>query len=200
MDFLGEKVKILRKKKNLTLQQLSEMTNLSTGYLSQFERGKTTIAIEYLQRIAKAFNVPLEHLIKEELDQSSVDPIVRSYAQETIQIFNHNVYKSLSSNPREMDMLPKIIEMLPQMNRSSESMEEYGHNGEEFVYVLEGILTMHLDNKKYHMYPGDSIHYKSDINHNWENETDRIVKFIAVHTPCDMDLDTLEQIYDEDHY
>ncbi|MEG0367426.1 MAG: cupin domain-containing protein, partial [Coprobacillus sp.] len=110
------------------------------------------------------------------------------------------VYKSLSHNPRDMDMLPKIIEMLPQMNRSQESIEEYGHNGEEFVYVLDGILTLHLDGKTYHMYPGDSIHYKSNINHNWENETDRIVKFIAVHTPCDMDLDTLEQIYDEDHY
>ena len=200
MDFLGEKVKILRKKKKMTLQQLSEKTDLSTGYLSQFERGKTTIAVEYLQRIAQVFDVPVEHLLKDEMADSEVDAIVRGYDQQIIRIFNHNVYKSLSANPRDMDMLPKLVEMLPQMNHTTEHLEEYGHNGEEFLYMLEGILTLHIEDKIHHLYPGDSIHFKSNLKHNWENETDRVVKFIAVHSPCDLDIDTLENVYDKKHY
>lgn len=200
MDFLGEKVKVLRKKKGMTLQQLSELTDLSTGYLSQFERGKTTIAVEYLKRIAEVFEVPLEHLLKEEMVQTDTESIVRSYDQQIIRIFNHNVYKSLSSNPSGMDMLPKLVEMLPQMQKSTEHMEEYGHNGEEFLYILEGILTLHIEDKTMYLYPHDSIHFKSDLLHNWENETNHIVKFIAVHSPCDLDLDTLESIYDKKHY
>lgn len=196
MESLGVKVKALRKKKNMTLSELSEITNLSTGYLSQFERGKTTIAIEYLQKIAEAFDVPVEHLLKQEMVND--DPIVRSYQQETIRIFNNNVYKSLSKAPRDMDMMPKLVEILPQLHRSQEPMENYGHVGEEFLYVIEGILTLHLDKEVHHLYPGDAIHFKSDLAHNWENETDRVVRFVAVHCPCDLDLDTLERLYHED--
>lgn len=196
MESLGVKVKALRKKKKMTLSELSVITNLSTGYLSQFERGKTTIAIEYLQKIANAFDVPIEHLLKQEMVFD--DPVVRSYNQETIRIFNNNVYKSLSKAPKGMDMMPKIVEVLPQMQRSDEPMENYSHIGEEFLYVLDGILTLHMEKETYHLYPGDAVHFASDTPHNWENETDRVVRFVAVHCPCDLDLDTLERLYHKD--
>ena len=50
---IGGKVQSRRKEQNITLKELSERTGLSTGFLSQFERGMTTIAIDSLQNIAK---------------------------------------------------------------------------------------------------------------------------------------------------
>ena len=60
---IGGKVKELRRTQNLTLRDLSDKTGLSIGFLSQFERGLTTIAVDSLQEIAKALDVPLSTLL-----------------------------------------------------------------------------------------------------------------------------------------
>ena len=54
---IGEKIKALRTSQNLTLKQLGEMTNLSTGFLSQMERGLSSIAIDTLETIAGVLGV-----------------------------------------------------------------------------------------------------------------------------------------------
>lgn len=56
---IGEKIKALRTSQNLTLKQLGEMTNLSTGFLSQMERGLSSIAIDTLETIAGVLGVSL---------------------------------------------------------------------------------------------------------------------------------------------
>ena len=65
--------------------------------------------------------------------------------------------------------------------------EEYELNkvyeGEEFIYVLEGILTVYLDGSEYCLNPGDSIQIHSQTPHDWVNNTNRVVKILTVHTP-----------------
>ncbi|MDN6615831.1 MAG: helix-turn-helix domain-containing protein, partial [Enterococcus sp.] len=63
---IGEKVKNLRNERGMTLKQLSEATGLSTGFLSQFERGITTIAVEHLATIAALFKVKINYFFEEE--------------------------------------------------------------------------------------------------------------------------------------
>ena len=57
---IGGKVQSRRKEQNITLKELSERTGLSTGFLSQFERGMTTIAIDSLQNIAKVLDMDMD--------------------------------------------------------------------------------------------------------------------------------------------
>ncbi|NLB10141.1 MAG: helix-turn-helix transcriptional regulator, partial [Clostridiaceae bacterium] len=75
---IGQRIKIMRKAKNLTLKQLSEMTDLSSGFLSQFERGMTNIAIDSLNRIAVALGVPLDSLLKLQRTEPAGIKVVRS--------------------------------------------------------------------------------------------------------------------------
>lgn len=177
---IGEKVKRLRNEKGMTLKQLSEATGLSTGFLSQFERGITTIAVEHLSTIADLFNVKINYFFEEEPES---EPIVRGYDQPVIHKLNNMIYKQLSRSPKDKKIAPKMIEIMPHEKR--ELPTTYPHQGEEFVYVLEGILSLVIEEKTYQLYPGDSAHYFSTINHNWDNETNNIVKFIVVHHPND---------------
>ena len=71
---IGEKVKNLRNEQGMTLKQLSEATGLSTGFLSQFERGITTIAVEHLSSIADLFKVRINYFFEEEPE---IEQIVR---------------------------------------------------------------------------------------------------------------------------
>lgn len=173
---IGEKVKALRQEKGMTLKDLSQKTSLSTGFLSQFERGITTIAVEHLATLATVLDVNINYFF----DDQPKEPIVRSYNQKFLHKLNETVYKSLSPQPEGKLLSPKLVELLPR-NRK-EDVQTYNHHGEEFVYVLEGILTLLIEDQTYHVYPGDSAHYLSTLDHNWTNETNSVVKLVVVHT------------------
>ena len=62
-EAIGAKVKQLRMDKNLTLKQLSEASGLSIGFLSQFERGLSSIALDSLEKLAEIMEVSLFDLL-----------------------------------------------------------------------------------------------------------------------------------------
>ncbi len=112
-------------------------------------------------------------------------------------MLNSSIYRSLSSDLRGKAILPRLVEILPSSSdpetreaqkplNGGENLEAFAHGGEEFLYVLEGVLTLMLGDSSHALYPGDSAHYKSDLPHNWANHTARNVKFIAVNVPNDL--------------
>lgn len=181
MESIGESVKKLRKDRGYTLKDISKQANLSIGYLSQFERGITTIAVDQLAKIAGILGVSINYFFDTTATREEV--VTRSYDQTILRIINQNIYKSLSTSPEDKGMMPKLVEMLPSAN--SELVTAAPHEGEEFIYVLEGILTLIIDGTEQQLYPGDSAHYASSRPHNWGNYSNKMVKFIAVHTPSD---------------
>lgn len=54
------------------------------------------------------------------------------------------------------------------------------HSGEEFIYVLDGVLTIKFDEESIDIHPGESIHMKSSVPHNWMNFTEQTVTFVHV--------------------
>ena len=61
LDQLGKRIKEQRLKKEMTLKNLSDATGLSTGFISQLERGLTTVAVDSLQKLSKALEVNLNY-------------------------------------------------------------------------------------------------------------------------------------------
>ena len=80
-------------------------------------------------------------------------------------------------------MLPRVFTLLPLDSGQEDDIELYCHEGEEFVYVLEGVVTFFLENSRYLLYPGDSIHISSTQRHNWANHTSRNAKILTINTP-----------------
>lgn len=179
-DDVGKKIKDLRNSRNLTLKELSSETDLSIGFLSQLERGLTTVAIDSLDKIAKALQVNLSYFLEEKA--SNRMPVLKEYENEVFQIVNNQfIHYHLTNDGKGKNLLPRLIKILP--TKSEEEVTVYQHEGEEFVYVLEGILTLFIDNQRYELYPGDSAHYESTVVHNWANYTNKMVKILTVHTP-----------------
>lgn len=179
---IGLKIKELRTQKKFTLKHLSEQTNLSTGFLSQLERGMTSVAIDSLSKIAKALEVDLLDFFDFNNDNDTT-AITRSYEKKGTAINDEVIQYSLNKNPSSYEMLPMIQEIMPCIENEHEDIELYVHEGEEFIHVLEGILTLNLDGYEYNLYPGDSAHIKSILPHNWMNKTSRVVKILTVNTP-----------------
>ena len=177
---LGEKIKSLRNSRGMTLKTLSEKTNLSIGFLSQLERGLTTIAIDSLDSIAEALEVQLHHFF--DLPQRKMGCILRSFEREILQIEGSKyIHYSLSNSIEGKNMMPRLIEILP--GDYDEDPEPYQHEGEEFIFVQEGILTIYINDERNELYPGDSLHINSTTRHNWANHTNKVVKIITINSP-----------------
>lgn len=177
---IGSKIKELRQSKNLTLKDLSEKVNLSIGFLSQLERGLTNVAVDSLEKIAEALDIDLSYFFS--IPKTTNNVILRSYEREILQVNNSRfINYHLTNDLKNKSMVPRIVHILP--SNTQEEITNYTHEGEEFVYVLEGVLTLFLDNKTYELYPEDSVHIDSTIPHNWANYTSKMVKILAVNTP-----------------
>lgn len=179
---IGAKVKELRTQKKHTLKQLSEASGLSIGFLSQFERGISSIALDSLEKVAQVLEVPLSVLFEESGGLLSKDPVVHGVDLQPGKVSNQ-IYQYLLKRPgTEFAMLPRLFVLMPFENQE-ELPEMYTHDGEEFVYVLEGVVTFFLEAESYVLYPGDSIHIHSRQRHNWMNRTTRIARLLTVNTP-----------------
>jgi transcriptional regulator with XRE-family HTH domain len=179
---IGEKIKALRKHNKLTLKQLSELTGFSIGFLSQVERGISSIAIDSLAHVLKVFNIELSNFFQQEpLDAG--EGIMRSYEQRFFKSSPRIIESLLSYKVSEFNCLPRIYQLLPAEAEVAPPAESYIHEGEEILYILDGVLTLYLRGKVYSLFPGDCVQLHSSDPHNWENKTKCIVRFLQFNYP-----------------
>lgn len=179
---IGQKVKDLRTQKNLTLKEVSEATGISIGFLSQFERGMSTIAIDSLSKIAKTLEVDLGTFFTIKKGTHHSFDLIRGYEREVANVSEKFIQYNLVEDVTDTALLPRVFQVLPILDGEKE-MPMYSHEGNEFIYVLEGILTLQIEEKVMQLYPEDSVYIDSKYLHNWKNETSKMVKILTVNTP-----------------
>ena len=64
MKKIGERLRLLRQKHGLTLQQVADETGFALSYLSQLERDKVSISVDNLERLANYFEVHMVHFFR----------------------------------------------------------------------------------------------------------------------------------------
>ena len=177
---IGEKIRALRLENKMTLKELGQRTGLSLGYLSQLERGITDIATDLLAEVSQALGVDRSHFFPQ--PRQVARRILRSYEKEIFQIDSSRfIHYHLTNQHGSKTMLPRYIELLP--INSDEAIQPYCHDGEEFLYVLEGVLTLFIEHEQQELFPGDSAHYLSTTPHNWANYTSKMVRLLVVSSP-----------------
>lgn len=174
---IADKIRDLRKEKNLTLKDLSSKTGLSVSFLSQVENGSSSLAITSLKKIAEALDVNINYFFDV--------PEVHNFLVKTDE---ENMFKFEGSDSKFLRLsgdfpgrkLESMITIIPPEQKHGSN---FNHPGEEFVYVMEGVLIVMLDGKEYLVKAGDSIHYPSTLNHIWINPLKQETKILSVLTP-----------------
>ncbi|MBI0579486.1 helix-turn-helix transcriptional regulator [Neobacillus cucumis] len=177
MEEVYKKIKQLRLEHDLTLKDLSEKTDLSVSFLSQIERGTSSLAITSLKKIADAFGVKMAYFFEEPFN---VNYAVKKSDQKPFKIQGSaSTYIRLGGDFSERKIEPLIVKMQP-FQKDTEFVQ---HPGEEFYYVLEGALILSIDGEEYFLREGESIHFPSTLPHMWENPLDKEVVLFSVVTP-----------------
>lgn len=177
METVYKKIKELRVKSGMTLKELGGKTGLTPSFLSQVERGNSSLAINTLQKIADAFEVQMTFFF----DNTSEEHfIVTPETQERMKGENfETVYIRLNGKFPQRSLAPFILKMSPHQKKT----KTFQYPGEEFYYVLEGEVIFTIDNKEYHVKKDESIHFPAHLEHYGENSTDQETVMIGVVTP-----------------
>ncbi len=171
-ESIGERIKTLRTGQGMTLAELGEKANLSTSFLSQIERDKTSPSLTTLETIAKSLNIGLRSLFETD-DEATF--VVRA---------NKGINTPTHGDPVIRQPLmpqtgnPKIevyrITFHPQFH--SEQIEQFA--GEEIIYILDGELSISIGDEHFVLTAGDSIHYDALLIHSLKNQSNDSCTFI----------------------
>jgi transcriptional regulator with XRE-family HTH domain len=165
---LGQKIKTLRQRKGLSLQQIAEKTNLSEPLLSQIEGEVVAPPVATLLKISKALNVNIGYFFQEE-ESGKRAVVVRK--NERKQIFRRihedpskigYYYESLAYPKADKHMEPFQVKFEV---KKKEDLIFFNHKGEEFLFVLEGQLEFNYENEIFTLEPGDSLYFDSGFPH-----------------------------------
>jgi len=179
---IGQKVRKLRQEKRMTLQDLADVTGLSKPLLSQVENEQVIPPLATLLRIAKALGVALHTFFQEEETRKCI--FVRAgESRKAVRRSGHGdatppyTYHSLAYGKKGSTVEPFLVEfdareMLPELMVS--------HDGEEFLFLLEGELIFHYGDQIMRMRPGDSVCYDSSEPHGYVAVSKQRPRAVAV--------------------
>lgn len=169
---IGNKLKDVRLKKNLSLDNVSKLTGVSKGMLGQIERGLSNPTVSTLWKISTGLKVSFSSFINEEND--------------TLKIIHKSDIVPLKEEGSKMKLYPVFpfdansgfeiftIELEPGCNHLS---EPHNDDIEEYILISEGSMTMNIDNKQFIMKSGDCLKFKGNTQHSYINNTSRKVVF-----------------------
>jgi transcriptional regulator with XRE-family HTH domain len=178
---IGEKIRSLRLKKKMGLVELGRHTGLSPALLSKVERGRLFPTLPTLLRIALVFSVGLEYFFAGARDKPMV-AIVRKAQRVQLperQGAEHVAYRfeSLDYPATERRFNSYYAEFFPV---PVEGLRTHRHAGVEFIYALQGTLSVHLEADEHALAAGDSMYFDSGIPHGYRRSAGRACSAIVV--------------------
>lgn len=166
-QLIGVKISTLRSLKKIETTDLASKSGLSESQLEMIESGSSIPSLGVLIRISRALGVRLGTLLD---DTNKEGPaIMRADAYETSLSFStnesanreHMTFFSLAPNKTGRHMEPFIVDIEPSTGNPVTS----SHEGEEFLFVLEGKITVYYGNEVLELEKGDSIYIDSIVKH-----------------------------------
>ena len=162
---IGQRIKAIREAKGLSLNELSHMTGFDVELLASIERSEVQPQLGTAIRLSKALDSAFGRLVSGVGDK--LYSITRKGEQKIVSRSTSlkgkkhaYTYRSLAQEVkgRHMESLIVQLEEAPETERSV-------HDGEEFIYVLDGDVSLDIGDDHFDLAPGDSAYYLSTIPH-----------------------------------
>ena len=178
---IGPKIRSIRLKRKMGLVELGRHTGLSPALLSKIERGRLFPTLPTLLRIALVFGVGLEFFFAGARDKplvavtkkdQRVDLPERPGMREAAYRF-----ASLDYPATERRFNSYYAEFLPV---AREKLRPHDHPGVEFIYVIQGILSVHMNDEEHALEAGDAIYFDATAPHAYRRSGGRSCSAVVV--------------------
>ncbi|MDF2842813.1 MAG: hypothetical protein K0R00_1239 [Herbinix sp.] len=156
---IGSKIKELRIQKSLTQEELADRAELSKGFISQLERDLTSPSIATLVDILQCLGTNLEEFFSGTTAEQVV--FKKSDYFEKYDTELKNEVKWIIPNAQKNIMEPILLTL----DINGSTYPDNPHEGEEFGYILNGSITLHIGNRTYKVKKGESFYFTANKQH-----------------------------------
>lgn len=165
IEEIGARIKTLREEKGVSLDELSKLTGFDVGLLSSIENNEIEPQIGTIIKLSKALDSAFGRLISGVGDKlysitrkSEQKMVLRSTSRKgKKEIYT---YKSLAPEVKGRHMEALLVQL-----EENPDEEMSVHEGEEFIYVIDGVVAAKIGKDRFELEPGDSLYYLSTIPH-----------------------------------
>ncbi len=180
---IGVKVRQIRESRKLSYEETAERSGLQTDLIQQIEEGALIPSLTPLIKIARVLGVRLGTFLD---DHDNIGPVLccKDKIQKVVRFSGKDHpansdldFYSLAADKAARHMEPFIIDIYPSSKKDAKLSS---HEGEEFIYCLNGIVEINYGKETYKLNPGDSIYYDSIVAHNVHSSGDSEAKILAV--------------------
>jgi len=165
---LGQKVKSLRQRRGLSLQQVAESAGLSEPLLAQIEGEVVAPPVATLLKISRALSVNIGYFFQEQDVEKRAVVVPRNERKKVFRRIHEEpskvgyYYESLAYPKADKHMEPFHVTFEV---KNKEDLIFFNHKGEEFIYVLEGQLEFSYEDETYALGTGDSLYFDASLPH-----------------------------------
>lgn len=185
-ELIPKKLKEIRLDRKITLEKLARQTGLTKGYLSRIENSTQPPPIYTLSRISKALGIDISEFFA---------PKVNTIPYQEITIGKRNqhkltnregtpygyIFEDLAPLKKGKNMEPFIVTV--GFKRVIDIRKDFRHEGEEFIYVLEGRMEFFFKGRSYILEEGDCVYFDSDKPHSGKSLGKKEAKLLIVIYP-----------------
>ena len=165
IEAIGDKIKKLRQEKGLSQDELSKLTGFDVELLDQIEKKEVQPQLGTIIRLSKALDSAFSRVVSGV--GNKLYSITRKTEQKAVSRSTSRkdkkqlyMYKSLAPEVHGRHMESLIVQL-----EEKRTDELSVHEGEEFIYVLEGIVELTIGEDQFDLEPGDSVYYLSTTPH-----------------------------------
>lgn len=185
---LGEKIVTLRTAHHLSSQDLADRCECDVSVIERLEDGELPPSLAPLIKITRALGVRLGTLMDDDesfgpvyIDNANMKEVLRLKSLQTASDAGDLSYFSLAASRPSRHMDPFIITVTPS---GATDHELVSHEGEEWLFGMEGCIEIEYGEDVYVLHPGESIYYDSIVPHQVRAHDGQSAKFLAVvYTP-----------------
>ena len=170
---IGNKLKELRVLKGLTQEELADRSELSKGFISQLERNLTSPSITTLMDILQCLGTSIGEFFNEAPDEQIVFGKQDYFVK--VDTEYKNEIKWIIPNAQKNTMEPIYLTL----EAGGSTCPDTPHEGEEFGYVLQGTVSIHLGSKTYKAKKGESFYYTADKTHFLSSKSGAVLIWVS---------------------
>jgi transcriptional regulator with XRE-family HTH domain len=174
---VGATIALQRATRGLTIEELARRSSISTGLLSQLERGIGNPSLSTLTRLAQALDIPIGAFFAG--SPAEADIVVHPHTRKRLFLAERNLTYQLLVPDLQGALSMLHIEMPPGFTNEG---DPFRHLGEECMLVLKGQIETHAEHRTFLLTEGDSIRFTSSTPH-WYRTYEQGAELITAMTP-----------------
>lgn len=166
---IGPKVRELRDMRGLSLQQLSDRSDVSPAAIHKVEQGNMVPTITTLLKLAAALDRPVAYFVDE--GESAPSYVVYTSAKERRSVYTSHSgidLQGISGPYGQYFVASAVAELEPGASSGDKPLR---HPGEELIFMLAGSMEVDVGERTVKLGVGDSVHFRTDRDHRWRNPT-----------------------------